>query len=88
MIVNRVEQQIITNTNPIWKVVDEYCFRSKNVYNYANYLIRQEFINNGKWLRHNDIDKLCQSVDCYKELGSQAAQKIIQLLDKNWNHFL
>lgn len=44
--VNRVEQQIIKRNNPIYKIVDQYCFYSKNVYNQANYIIRQEFINN------------------------------------------
>lgn len=83
----RVEQQLIKKTNPIYGVVDEYCFKSKNVYNYANYIIRQEFIKNGKWIRANDLDKMCQSSDCYKELGSQAAQKIIQQLDRNWKSF-
>ena len=87
MLVNRVEQQVITKNNPIWKVVDEYCFRSKNVYNYANYIIRQEFINNRKWIRNHDLDKMCQSADCYKELGSQAAQNIIKVLDQNWKAF-
>ena len=44
--VNRVEQQIIKRNNSIYKIVDQYCFYSKNVYNQANYIIRQEFINN------------------------------------------
>jgi putative transposase len=87
MKVIRVEQHVIKKSNPIYKTVDEYCFKSKNVYNYANYIIRQEFIKSGKWIRANDLDKMCQSSDCYKELGSQAAQKIIQLLDKNWKAF-
>ena len=78
---------MISKSDLIWKTVDDYCFRSKNVYNYANYIIRQEFINNRKWIRANDLQKMCQSADCYKELGSQAAQKTIQLLDKNWKSF-
>jgi len=49
--------------------------------------VRQEFIKNGNWIRNYELDKMCQSADCYKELGSQAAQKIIQLLDKNWVSF-
>ena len=83
----RVEQHVISKSDLIWKTVDDYCFRSKNVYNYGNYIIRQEFINNRKWIRANDLQKMCQSADCYKELGSQAAQKTIQLLDKNWKSF-
>ena len=42
MIANRVEQQIIRRTHPLWGVIDEMCFNAKNLYNYANYIIRQE----------------------------------------------
>ena len=52
MKVNRVEQQIIRKNNPIYNVVDQYCFYSKNVYNQANYIIRQEFINNSNKLNY------------------------------------
>jgi len=88
----RTEQHLIKKSNPIWKTVDEYCYRSKNLYNYANYIVRQEFINsskngNGNWIRHYELDKMIQSEDCYKELGSQAAQKILQLLDRSWKSF-
>lgn len=56
--VNRVEQQIIKRNNPIFKIVDCYCLYSKNVYNEANYIMRQEFVNNGNKLNANDIQKL------------------------------
>jgi len=84
---NRIEQHLIKKSNPMWKTVDKYCFRSKNVYNYANYIIRQEFINNSKWIRLSELDKMTQSSDCYKELGSQAAQNILKVLDQNWKLF-
>lgn len=87
MNVNRIEQQIIKRSNPIWEIVDKYSYRAKNVYNYANYIIRQEFINNDKWIRAYDLQKMCKDADCYKELGSQAAQKTIQVLDQNWKSF-
>lgn len=85
--VNRVEQQIIKRNNPIYKIVDQYCFYSKNVYNQANYIIRQEFINNKNKIGAYDVQKLMQSMDCYKECGSQAAQKTIQLVDKMWKGY-
>ena len=87
MKVNRVEQQIIRKNNPIYNVVDQYCFYSKNVYNQANYIIRQEFINNNNKLSAYDVQKLMQPMDCYKECGSQAAQKTIQLVDKMWKSY-
>ena len=86
--VNRVEQQIIKRNNPIFKIVDCYCLYSKNVYNEANYIMRQEFVNNGNKLNANDIQKLMQNMNCYKECGAQAAQKTIQLVDKMWKSFL
>lgn len=87
MKVNRAEQQIIRKNNPIYNVVDQYCFYSKNVYNQANYIIRQEFINNGNKIGAYEVQKLMQSMDCYKKCGSQAAQKTIQLVDKMWKSY-
>ena len=46
MIVNRVEQHIIKENNVNWLFIDNMCLKSKNLYNYANYIIRQEFIKN------------------------------------------
>ena len=50
--------------------------------------MRKQFIKNGVLLKANDVQKLMQSMDCYKECGSQSAQKTIQLLDKMWKSFL
>lgn len=88
MKVNRVEQQIIKKTNPIYKIVDKHCFYSKNVYNQANYLVRQAFIKENKVLSAFEVQKIMQHMDCYKECGSQSAQKTIQLVGKNWKSFL
>lgn len=87
MKVNRTEQQVIKKNSPIWEVVDKYCLYSKNVYNEANYLMRQEFINNNNKIGAYDIQKIMQPMECYKECGSQAAQKTIQLLDKMWKSY-
>lgn len=45
-------------------------------------------MNDNKVLSAYDVQKLMQSMDCYKECGSQAAQKTIQLVDKMWKSFL
>lgn len=87
MKVNRVEQQFIKKNHPLYKIVDQHCFYSKNIYNQANYLIRQAFIKENKVLSAFDIQKLMQDMDCYKECGSQAAQKTIQLVGKMWKSF-
>lgn len=84
---NRVEQHVIKKNNINWKLIDELCWKSKNVYNCANYIIRQEFIKNNKWIRYNELDKIMQKQECYHELGSQCSQQTLRVLDKNWKGF-
>lgn len=88
---NRVEKHIIKSNNKYYKMLDEYCFKSKNLYNYANYIIRQEFINNGKWIRYNELDKIVKNKENdfdYKNMPiSSSAQQCLKLLDKNWKSF-
>lgn len=45
-----VEQQIIRPSHPKYKTIDKMCSHSKNLYNYANYLIRQSFIINDEYI--------------------------------------
>jgi len=71
----------------MWKVVDENCFYAKNLYNYANYIVRQEFIKNGKWMRYQDLQKSLKTSDPYKQLMSQPSQCVLQILDRNWKSF-
>ncbi|MBY6842713.1 RNA-guided endonuclease InsQ/TnpB family protein [Clostridium botulinum] len=83
----RSEQHQIKKTHQIYKTIDELCFKSKNLYNYANYILRQEFINNRNYIRCFDLQKILQPHEIYKSLGSQASQKTLQLLDKSWKSF-
>ena len=87
MKVNRVEQHIIKKVHSSWQLIDNLCFKSKNLYNYANYIIRQEFINNGKWIQYNELFQLCKDSEPYKEIGSNVGQQTLKMLDKNWKSF-
>jgi len=72
---NRVEQHIIKKNSPDWKIIDELCFKSKNIYNYANYIIRQTFIitnllKDNKEVTQEQLDFLKwvnENVDKYNE---------------------
>ena len=87
MKVYRVEQHQIKKDHPLYKVIDEYSFKSKNLYNYANYIIRQKFINNGVYIKYRDMDKMLQKTEPYKLLMSQASQCTLQVLDRSWKSF-
>lgn len=47
-----VERHIIKTTHPFYQQIDDLFWRYKNLYNYANYLVRQSFIFEGKYLDH------------------------------------
>ena len=87
----RVEKHLIFYNNPYFKLLDEFCFKSKNLYNFANYNIRQEFIHNNIYLPYNKMDKLLKQDDLsfdYKQMpGAKIAQQTLRLLDKNWKSF-
>ena len=59
----RVEKHIIKSNNKYYKMLDEYCFKSKNLYNFANYHIRKTFIDTGEWLKYNKLDKMLKQKD-------------------------
>ena len=87
MIVNRVEQQIIRKTHPLWNVIDEMCFNAKNLYNYANYIIRQEYIDNKRYIPYKEMNYNLKTHQQYKDCMSQPANCVLRLLDKNWKSF-
>jgi putative transposase len=63
------------------------CYLSKNLYNYANFLIREEFINNKKYIQYFDLNKEIHTNKIYKDCMSQPANCVLRLLDKNWKSF-
>ena len=85
--INKVERHYIRKSNELWKEFDDLCFKSKNLYNYANYIQRQKFIKGEKIYKHTELDKLINKSPPYKELGSQSSQRLLRLLEKNWKSF-
>ena len=85
--VQRCEQHNIKRSSEFYNLIDDYCLRSKNLYNYANYIIRQEFISNNNWIRYNRLFSLVKNSEPYKDMGSNVGQGTLRILDKNWKSF-
>ena len=87
----RVEKHIIKENNKYYKMLDGFCYKSKNLYNFANYHVRKQFIDTGKWLRYYDLDKLMKQSGMdfdYRSLPAiKSSQQCLRLLDKNWKSF-
>lgn len=87
MLVSRVDRHIITKRHLAFKIFDEYCFKSKNVYNLANYTQRQLFIKGENILKYGDLSKKLKHSDAFKDIGSNSAQMTLKLVCKNWKSF-
>src|SRR6266550_6922590 len=87
MMMQLVEQHVISKTDPRYALIDRAAFASKNLYNAALYEIRQSFIHQGKYLSYNQMDKIMQKHDAYRMLPSKVSQHVLKLLDKNWKSF-
>ena len=79
------ERHIIKNS----KELDEVCFRSKNLYNRALYLIRQHYFETKNYLNYYDINRIMvDSKDTdYYSLPCKVSNQILMLLDRNFKSF-
>lgn len=87
MKVQRVERHTINKNHKTWRCFDEYCFKSKNVYNLANYTQRQLFIEGQKILKYGDLSKKLKHTEAFKNLGSNSAQMTLKMVCQNWKSF-
>lgn len=74
-----VERHIIKQNNPIWQQIDDLCFLSKNLYNHANYLIRQSFILEGVYLGFNQIYHQVKKTTDYQALPRKVSQQVLRI---------
>ena len=87
----RVERHIIKSSDKYFSLLMNFCHLSKNLYNHANYLVRNQFFEEGTWLRYNTLDKLLKQDIKYPDYKSmptaRSAQQTLRSLDKNWKSF-
>ncbi|HEY4386514.1 MAG TPA: transposase [Ktedonobacteraceae bacterium] len=82
-----VERHLVRSDDPRFAVIDAAAFASKNLYNQANYQIRQAFIHEGNYLPYAEIFHRVKEMDCYKALPAKVANSILILLHTNWTAF-
>jgi putative transposase len=67
--------------------ISSLCHRSKNLWNAANWYVRQEYFYNEKVLFYEDLDFILKSNPVYKALPAQCSQQTLKLLGKSWKSF-
>lgn len=69
----------------------DFCRKSKNLYNHANYAMRAAFFSSGRVIKWGDLDKqmrLDLQYPDYRDMPTaQCAQQTIKLLLSNWSSF-
>lgn len=69
-----VEKHIVHKRHEFYKEVDALSFKSKNLYNAALYVIRQNFIFGWGYLNYQQMDKLMQSHETYSKFQVHEVQ--------------
>ena len=91
MIVQRTEQHIINRQSKWYNMLKEKCHQAKNIYNHGNYLVRQKFVNEGKWLRYVEVEQMVKNDKIYTDYWAwnlaNCGQQVLKQLDKNWKSF-
>lgn len=95
-----VEKHIISENHSLFKEIDQLCFLSKNLYNRANYIVRQEFITTSKlkesgltetanYLNYNAVNKIMIQINDsdYIKLPRKVSNKVLDTLHNNWLSF-
>jgi putative transposase len=82
-----VEQHRIDRHDPRFAAIDTAAFASKNLYNAANYLVRQSFILANKYLNYHEMHQRMKHTPEYKALPAKVAQWVLKQLDHNWKSF-
>lgn len=82
-----VEQHVINHNDSRYQAIDAASFASKNLYNLANYHMRQFFIHTGKYLNYAEVYHLVKQTDAYQALPRKVSNDVLRLLDKNWKAY-
>jgi len=82
-----VEQHIIKPTDSRFGAIDAAAFAAKNLYNAANYRVRQSFIHDGVYLTYHEIHRQMKDTEQYHALPRKVSQQVLMLLDRSWKSF-
>jgi len=82
-----VEQHIIRKGDAGYDEIDRASFASKNLYNLANYTIRQHYIKEGKYINSYGLYHVLKNTEAYRALPCKVSMQVLNCLHYNWVSF-
>ena len=87
----RVEKHLIRSSSPYFEMLFGFCHLAKNLYNHANYILRQKFIRESKIIGYCELDQILKADEEYPDYRAmplaQSAQQVLRILSKNWKGY-
>lgn len=92
---HRIEKHKISKQHPSYDVIVQMSHLTNNLYNHANFIVRQNFFYNknekgaSKYLSFYEMDKILRRMGetNYQQLPKQTAQQTLKVLHQNWMSF-
>ena len=83
------EKHVINKNNSLFPILDELCFKSKNLYNATLYRIRQEYFSSKIYLGYFSIQREFQKNKQfdYQKLPAKTSQQTMRMVDQNFKSF-
>ncbi len=87
----RTEIHFIKKGHRLFEYCDAACFKAKNLYNHANFMIRQQFFYLETFLPYDGKEQSLyfqvKGHETYKALPAQTSEGILRKLEDNWHSF-
>ncbi|MDS3861428.1 transposase [Thermosynechococcaceae cyanobacterium BACA0444] len=83
-----VERTNIRKSEPYFSVIDDLAWRAKNLYNLANFHVRQEFFKTGNYIGFFDLYHLLKTTDAYLDLPTKVSKQVVKRVAKTWKGFM
>lgn len=72
---------------PTHPVLQKLCYQTKNLYNRAMFLFKENYRITNKYLSYQQLDRKLKKESCYKILPAHTAQQTLKLLTRNWSNY-
>lgn len=83
-----VERTYIDQNHEYFKVLDNLSWKAKNLFNVANYHIRQRYFANKEYIGFFDLYHLLKQEDAYRDLPTKVSKQIVKRVAQTWKGFI